>query len=88
MYLNRGNHEGKNMNKLYGFEGEVKHKYCDQTMVLFAHSFNMLPLCHVINKKIMVVHGGLFAKDDVKLDDIRKINRKQEIPENGNMCDL
>lgn len=76
------------MNKLYGFEGEVKHKYCDQTMVLFAHSFNMLPLCHVINKKIMVVHGGLFAKDDVKLDDIRKINRKQEIPENGNMCDL
>lgn len=55
---------------------------------MFAHSFNNLPLCHVINKKIMVVHGGLFAKDGVTLDEIRKINRKQEIPENGNMCDL
>jgi len=26
MYLTRGNHETKNMNELYGFEGEVKHK--------------------------------------------------------------
>ena len=54
IYLNRGNHEGKNMNKLYGFEGEVKHKYCDKTMTLFAHSFNMLPLCHVLNKKVIL----------------------------------
>jgi len=88
MFLNRGNHEGKNMNKLYGFEGEVKHKYCMQTMTLFAHSFNMLPLCHVINKKIMVVHGGLFSKEGVMLDDIKKISRKCEIPESGNMCDI
>lgn len=28
MHLTRGNHEAKNMNKLYGFEGEVLHKYC------------------------------------------------------------
>lgn len=24
MYLSRGNHESKNMNKIYGFEGEVR----------------------------------------------------------------
>ncbi|KAI0228765.1 Palmitoyl-protein thioesterase 1 [Massospora cicadina] len=27
VYLNRGNHETDNMNKVYGFEGEVKAKY-------------------------------------------------------------
>lgn len=26
-FLSRGNHETINMNKVYGFEGEVKHKY-------------------------------------------------------------
>ena len=88
MFMNRGNHEGKGMNKLYGFEGEVKHKYCDETMILFAHTFNLLPLCHVINHKVMVVHGGLFSQDGVKLEDIRKLNRKGEIPESGIMCDL
>lgn len=26
-YITRGNHETNDMNKIYGFEGEVKHKY-------------------------------------------------------------
>lgn len=29
--LNRGNHETKDMNKVYGFEGEVKHKHGEMT---------------------------------------------------------
>ena len=32
LYMHRGNHETKNMNKVYGFEGEVKHKYDDTCM--------------------------------------------------------
>ena len=40
-FLARGNHETKNMNKVYGFEGEVKHKYGDQAMDLFTEA---LPL--------------------------------------------
>lgn len=35
MHLVRGNHESKNMNRIYGFEGEVKHKYDDVMMGLF-----------------------------------------------------
>lgn len=36
----------------------------------------------------MVVHGGLFSKEGVKLDDLRKINRFKEIPEEGLMTDM
>ena len=31
MYINRGNHEAKDMNRTYGFEGEAKHKHGDQS---------------------------------------------------------
>ena len=31
-----GNHESDNMNKLYGFEGEVTSKYSSQMMALFS----------------------------------------------------
>lgn len=36
----------------------------------------------------MVVHGGLFSKDGVKLDDLRKVDRIREPPEEGLMCEM
>ena len=60
IYLNRDNHESRDLNRMYGFEGEVLSKYCDLTFALFVNSFNYLPLGHVIGQKILVVHGGLF----------------------------
>lgn len=66
-YMSRGNHEAKQLNKMYGFEGEVIAKYDTKTYDLFAQLFCYLPLCHVVNRKVMVTHGGLFAKDGVKL---------------------
>ena len=38
MYINRGNHEAKDMNRTYGFEGEAKHKHGDQ-------SYKVSPAC-------------------------------------------
>ena len=70
LYMSRGNHESKNLNKLYGFENEVKHKYCVKTYDLFSDMFCNLPIAHCINRKILVLHGGLFAKDGVTLEDI------------------
>ena len=35
VFLTRGNHESKNMNKIYGFEGEVKSKYNEPMVDLF-----------------------------------------------------
>ncbi|KAI5121578.1 hypothetical protein M0805_000757 [Coniferiporia weirii] len=111
MFINRGNHEAKDMNRAYGFEGEAKHKHGEQSYKLFAHVFTALPLSTLINatqppalglespkqpilspsgvKRYFVVHGGLFSKDDVSLDEIRKIPRLGRQPgQEGLMCEL
>lgn len=41
MFINRGNHETREMNRTYGFEGEAKHKHGEQTYKLFAHVFTV-----------------------------------------------
>ncbi|KAL0270388.1 UNVERIFIED_CONTAM: hypothetical protein PYX00_007815 [Menopon gallinae] len=87
-FMSRGNHESRTMNQIYGFEGEVKAKYTSQMSELFTEVYNWLPLAHCINKRVLVMHGGLFSEDDVTLDDIRKIERNRQPPEKGLMCDL
>jgi serine/threonine-protein phosphatase 5 len=86
-YLSRGNHEGAQMNKMYGFEGEVKHKYDANVMTLFTEVFNWLPLYHTLNNKIFVVHGGLFQEDNVTLERLKNVPRNREPPESGLMSD-
>lgn len=74
-FLNRGNHETDDMNRVYGFEGECKAKYTERVFKLFSESFSALPLATLIGKQYFVLHGGLFSDDKVSLDDIRKLNR-------------
>lgn len=87
-HLTRGNHESKNLNKIYGFEGEVLAKYDSKIMDLFSEVFCQLPLSCVLNHQIIVLHGGLFSQDGVTLEDIRTQHRNREIPESGIMCEL
>jgi serine/threonine-protein phosphatase 5 len=77
-FLNRGNHETDDMNRVYGFEGECKAKYNERTFKLFSESFSALPLATLIGKKYFVLHGGLFSDDNVTLDDIRKLDRHKQ----------
>ncbi|KAH8093931.1 phosphoprotein phosphatase [Cristinia sonorae] len=106
MFINRGNHETKDMNRTYGFEGEAKHKHGEQTYKLFAHVFTAMPLATLVSatkppsnpgnailspegrKRYFVVHGGLFSKDGVTLEDIRKVERIGRQPgQEGLMCE-
>ena len=88
IHISRGNHESKSMNKVYGFEGEVKAKYNENCFDLFLEIFCYLPLAHLIGNKVFVCHGGLFNEPNITLEDIRKTNRFKEPPESGIMCDL
>lgn len=88
IHLHRGNHETKNMNKIYGFEGEVKAKYDDRIFDLFLEVFSYMPLASVVGGKVFVTHGGLPTEPDVTLSDIRKIKRGCEPPNSGLMSDL
>ncbi|CAH0690317.1 unnamed protein product [Spodoptera exigua] len=87
-FMSRGNHETLDMNRMYGFRGEVSSKYTSQMADLFTEVYNWLPLAHCINSRVLVMHGGLFSKDDVTLDDIRKVDRNKQPPEDGIMCEL
>lgn len=88
IHLHRGNHETKNMNKIYGFEGEVKAKYDEKIFDLFLEVFSHMPLASVVGGKVFVTHGGLPTEPGVTLSDIRKIKRGCEPPNMGLMSDL
>jgi Calcineurin-like phosphoesterase/PPP5 TPR repeat region len=47
MHLTRGNHEAKSLNKIYGFEGEVKAKYNLKIMDVFRCAFSMRDIAAV-----------------------------------------
>lgn len=87
LHLTRGNHESHAMNKIYGFDGEVKAKYNNTLLDVFRETFHWLPLAYCLNGKVLVLHGGLFSKDGVKLADIKAVDRNKEPPDEGIMCE-
>jgi len=84
-FMSRGNHETMAMNKMYGFQGEICQKYSILAYDISCELFRVLPLAHVIGKKIFVVHGGISTNNNgaVKLSTIRELDRNREPPDNG-----
>ncbi|KAJ3441683.1 serine/threonine-protein phosphatase [Anaeramoeba flamelloides] len=81
VHINRGNHESAQMNYMYGFYREAEEKIFKEIIPVFERIFNHLPLVTIINEKIFVCHGGLFPRDDVTIDEIRKIDRVRQPPQ-------
>lgn len=88
IYLIRGNHETRQITQIYGFYDECQRKYgTSNVWKNCTDLFDFLALGAIIDGSVFCVHGGLSPKCS-KLDDIRKIDRKVEVPHDGIMCDL
>lgn len=86
--LIRGNHESRQITQVYGFYDECLRKYGSITVWRYCTEiFDYLSLSAIIDGKIFCVHGGLSPSIQT-LDQIRVIDRKQEVPHDGPMCDL
>ena len=72
IYLLRGNHECMQINRMYGFYDECKRRYSLPLWRNFLELFNHLPICALIDDRIICMHGGLSPKL-TKLEDIGKI---------------
>ncbi|GMH45761.1 hypothetical protein BSKO_13724 [Bryopsis sp. KO-2023] len=86
--LIRGNHESRQITQVYGFYDECLRKYGSVNVWRYCTDiFDYLSLAAVIDNKVFCVHGGLSPAIS-SLDQIRTIDRKQEVPHDGAMCDL
>ena len=88
IYLTRGNHESTEITQLYGFYDECVQKFGNANVwKMFTELFNYLPISAIVNNKIFCLHGGL-SPDIETIDEIRKIDRRRDVPSSGAMCDL
>ncbi|KAL0234293.1 hypothetical protein PCE1_001330 [Barthelona sp. PCE] len=85
--LLRGNHESRQTTQLYGFHEECVRKYGNSNVWRsFIQAFDCLPISATVDS-IFALHGGLSPVIDT-LDQIKNLERKQEVPHDGALCDL
>ncbi|CAN1183077.1 Serine/threonine-protein phosphatase PP2A-2 catalytic subunit [Linum perenne] len=83
-----GNENWKGDWSRYGFYDECLRKYGNANVWKhFTDLFDYLPLTALIESQVFCLHGGLSPSLDT-LDNIRSLDRIQEVPHEGPMCDL
>jgi len=73
---------------VYGFYDECQRKYGSANVWRYCcEIFDYLSLGAIVDGRVFCVHGGL-SPNIQYLDGIRSIDRRQEVPHEGGMCDL
>lgn len=86
--LLRGNHESRAITQVYGFHAECLKKYgSSKVWEFFTDMFDFLAIGALIDNKILCVHGGLSPAIHT-IDQIRVLERFQEVPHEGPLADL
>nr|XP_037271496.1 serine/threonine-protein phosphatase PP1-alpha catalytic subunit-like [Rhipicephalus microplus] len=86
-FLLRGNHESASINRVYGFYDECKRRFNIKMFKTFEDVFNCLPVAALVSDKIFCMHGGL-SPDLQSFDQVKRITRPTEVPDDGLLCDL
>uniref|UniRef100_A0A6P6Y9S3 Serine/threonine-protein phosphatase n=1 Tax=Dermatophagoides pteronyssinus TaxID=6956 RepID=A0A6P6Y9S3_DERPT len=86
--LLRGNHESRQITQVYGFYDECLRKYGNASVWrMCTEIFDYLALACVVDGKYFCVHGGL-SPSLQSIDALQALDRKQEIPHEGIICDI
>ena len=84
----RGNHESRQITQVYGFYDECVRKYGNPNVwKYYTDLFDYLPVTAVVENEVFCLHGGLSPHLE-SLDQVKKLDRVQEVPHEGPMCDL
>ncbi|EFX06441.1 serine/threonine-protein phosphatase pp2a catalytic subunit [Grosmannia clavigera kw1407] len=84
----RGNHESRQITQVYGFYDECLRKYGNpRVWACLTDLFDYLPVTALVDGQVFCLHGGLSPSID-SLDHVRALDRLQEVPHEGPMCDL
>ena len=86
--LLRGNHESAAINRQYGFYEECMRRYSVSLWNEFCRCFNHMPVCALIEGRILCMHGGLSPSLKTQLNEINSISRPQDVADRGLLCDL
>lgn len=64
-----------------------KRRYNIKLWKIFTDCFNCLPVAAIVDEKIFCCHGGL-SPDLQSMEQIRRIMRPTDVPDQGLLCDL
>ena len=86
--LLRGNHESRQTTQTYGFYDECQRKFGNSRVwKCLTEVFDYLPITALVDNQVLALHGGLSPSID-SLDQVRAMDRLQEVPHEGPLCDL
>ncbi|KAJ9051280.1 Serine/threonine-protein phosphatase PP2A catalytic subunit [Entomophthora muscae] len=88
-YVDRGYHSVETVTLLVAYKCRYKERITILRVSgkMFTDLFDYLPLTALIEEQVFCLHGGLSPVID-NLDQIRALDRIQEVPHEGPMCDL